>query len=78
MSDYFNDDSLSADKWTLGALTAGASYADEEIEVAEEGGRLQIKPRPGITGRSYYGYISKKLFVKLTVRQASRVSFGYA
>jgi hypothetical protein len=59
MSDYFNDESTAAEKWELGALTAGLSFTDEEIAVSEEGGRLQISPRSGITGRSYYGYVSK-------------------
>jgi hypothetical protein len=59
MSDYFNDESTATEKWELGALTAGPSFTDEEISVSEEGGRLQISPRAGITGRSYYGYVSK-------------------
>jgi hypothetical protein len=58
LSDYFNDETFSSDKWRLGSLTAGASFSDEEVEVSEEGGMLRVKPRASIAGRSYNGYVT--------------------
>lgn len=57
-SDYFTDETFSTAKWKLGSLTAGQSFTDDEVEVSEAGGRLEVKPRSGIAGRSYNGYIT--------------------
>jgi hypothetical protein len=56
--DYFADDLASMKKWKPGSLTAGQSYTDREVGVAIEEGKLKIKPRAGVEGRSYNGWIT--------------------
>ncbi|HEX8456366.1 MAG TPA: hypothetical protein VF656_03510 [Pyrinomonadaceae bacterium] len=58
LSDYFSKKAVSAQKWKPGSLTAGSSFTDEGIEIAEEDGKLQVKPRAGVATRSYNGYVS--------------------
>jgi hypothetical protein len=57
----FNDNfdrSLRTTKWILGALNADQSSLDTEVTVEEKSNRLQITPRPNITGRHFNGYLS--------------------
>lgn len=57
-SDYFNDEAPDSAKWRLGALTAGTNFTDDEVAVSERDGTLEVKPRSGVTGRSYNGYVT--------------------
>jgi hypothetical protein len=59
LSDYFNDDVLSFTKWKLGSLTGGATSTDEQVEVSQSDGKLQIQPRSSLSARSYYGVITR-------------------
>jgi hypothetical protein len=58
LSDYFSNKAVSSQKWKPGSLTAGSSFTDEGIEIAEEDGKLQVKPRSGVSTRSYNGYVT--------------------
>src|ERR1044072_5620312 len=59
LSDYFNDDVLSLTKWRLGSLTGGATSIDEQIEVNQSDGNVQIQPRGSLSARSYNGVITR-------------------
>ena len=61
LSDYFNDEILSSTKWKLGSLTADVTATDEQIEVNQSDGKLQIQPRSNLSTRSYNGVVTKSL-----------------
>jgi hypothetical protein len=56
-SDNF-DDGVRDARWKLGTLTTPASAWDQQVTVAETGGRLEITPRTSVAGKNYNGYVS--------------------
>lgn len=60
LSDYFNEGIRATSKWRLGSLTAGAAFADSQITVSQQNGRLEITPRSGISIRAYNGYVTSR------------------
>jgi hypothetical protein len=58
LSDTFSAANRVRTKWRLGLLTAKRPFTDAQIRVDQQNGRLEVKPRTGISQRSFNGYTS--------------------
>jgi hypothetical protein len=72
--DNFNDNVRAATKWNIGAPTMEPSAIDSTIGVNETGGRLEITPRLGVSGRHYNGYFSTDLWDVTDARAAVQIA----
>jgi hypothetical protein len=61
-ADDFNDNSMDANKWSLGAIEAtlgvGSGAWDPNVTVVEQNQELEITPLTRMTGSHYNGYVS--------------------
>lgn len=57
-SDTFADVYRVRTKWRLGLLTARRPFTDSQIPVAQQNGRLEVRPRATLSQRSFNGYVS--------------------
>lgn len=58
VSDDFDEYVSTITKWSFGARSAGSGAFDNQVSVLRRNGRLEIAPRPGVSGLHYNGYIS--------------------
>lgn len=63
MADYFTDNVLDTAKWRIGTIAGGVDVGavafDPAILVREINARVEIKPRAGVVGDHFAGYVSK-------------------